>query len=58
MELYGDTSLFRIIATWEFSEIEPFVILETIEAVLAMRPNRIDDARLALVTQFIAQALL
>jgi hypothetical protein len=70
MELYGDTSLdemlavfFRIIATWEFSEISQLrkgvrVILETIEAVLATRPNRLDDARLALVTQFIAQTLL
>jgi hypothetical protein len=43
---------------WEFSEIEHFVILGTMEAGLAMRSNRPDDARIALVTQFIAQTLL
>jgi hypothetical protein len=62
MELYGDASLFRSIAMWEFSEISQLrtgvrVILETIEAVLATRPIRFNDARLALLTQFIAQTL-
>jgi hypothetical protein len=70
MELYGDPSLdemlaifFQILANWEFSIICVLkkgvrIILETFEAILASRPEKLDDTRLGVVTQFIARTLL